>query len=120
MDLAVYHFLPEALSRTNPSLSLKSVQECHGRTIAESYLETASSLLFGNSTETSGEIVANQSTSAGSSAASTGSQASAAASSSSAAAAASQTGGTSAGVAQIVLAGAAWVGVVGAGLAVLV
>jgi hypothetical protein len=49
VDLAVYYFLPDALSRQNPSLKLTSIIECQGKPISEAYLETAGSLVFSNS-----------------------------------------------------------------------
>lgn len=39
--LAINYYLPDALGRTNPSLNLKSIIECQGKTIADAYAETA-------------------------------------------------------------------------------
>ncbi|CDZ97140.1 Polysaccharide deacetylase [Phaffia rhodozyma] len=44
VNLAVYYYLPEAMNRTNPTLSLKTVMECNGRSIGEAYKETAQNI----------------------------------------------------------------------------
>lgn len=42
VDLAVGYILPSVQNSTNPKFNLQSIVECHGQSVAEAYLETAS------------------------------------------------------------------------------